>query len=211
MIFFLHLLFFLFFAKSLSPLPPSPQNIPQIIKYHPSGLPISFSEKKANSAPIIGILTQPSSWVSLYDANDFSYIAASYVKALEAAGAQVIPIKYDWDDEKIKEVMEGLNGLLLPGGGTELVIEESDRISLTNYAVAGKKLLKMAMEINDNGIHFPVWGTCLGFELMILAITEDLRVLEKGFLSLNYSNTISFLEVFMLFLCYLFYFFGAGI
>ena len=202
-IFFLHLLFLPFFAQSLSPLS-SVKNIFQIIKYrHPSGHPISFSEKKQNYAPIIGILTQPSSWVSLYDANDFTYIAASYVKALEAAGAQVIPIKYDWDDEKIKEVMEGLNGLLLPGGGTELVLEESDSISLTNYAVAGKKLLKMAMEINDNGIHFPVWGTCLGFELMILAITDDLRVLEKGFLSINYSNTISFLEVFFIFFFFL--------
>ena len=207
MIFFLHFLFLPFFTHSLSP----SKNIPQIIKYHSSGLPLSFSEKKRNSAPLIGILTQPSSWVSLYDSNDFSYIAASYVKALEAAGAQVIPIKYDWDDEKIKEVMEGINGLLLPGGGTELVLEESDRISLTNYAVAGKKLLKMAIEINDNGIHFPVWGTCLGFELMILAITEDLRVLEKGFLSLNYSNTISFLEVFIMFLTYKIYFFFAGI
>lgn len=23
------------------------------------------------------------------------------------------------------------------------------------------------MEINDNGTYFPVWGTCLGFELLV--------------------------------------------
>ena len=193
MIFCLFFLLLPFFSQSMSPL--SSKNAFKIIKYQPLNPAVSFSEKRQNSAPIIGILTQPSSWVSLYDAKEFSYIAASYVKALEAAGAQVIPIKYDWDDEKIKEVFEGLNGLLLPGGGTELVVEENDKIGLTPYGVVGKKLLKMAIEINDNGVYFPVWGTCLGFELMILAISDDLRVLEKGFLSLNYSNTISFLEV----------------
>ena len=40
-----------------------------------------------NSRPVIGILTQP-------DLNGQEYIAASYVKYAEAAGARVIPLRY---------------------------------------------------------------------------------------------------------------------
>ena len=41
-----------------------------------------------NSRPVIGILTQPG-------LNDEEYIAASYVKYAEAAGARVVPIRYE--------------------------------------------------------------------------------------------------------------------
>lgn len=150
--------------------------------------------------PIIGVLTQPSSWVSLYDPLEYSYIAASYVKALEAAGARVVPVKYDWDDAKILEVFEGLNGLLLPGGGTELTLVQNQSVVLSNYAIKGKKILQLAKEINEKGEYFPVWGTCLGFELMALSFSEDVNVLENNFLSLNYGNSLEFLQVFISFL-----------
>jgi len=194
MIFYIYFLFLPVFLSSLPTIPSPSQHIFRTLKY-PFKTDLSFSQKSQDPAPLIGILTQPSSWVSLYDSGEFSYIAASYIKAIEASGAQVIPIKYDWDDAKFQEVFEGLNGLLLPGGGTDLVQEGNESIQLTPYGEVGKKLLKMAMDINDNGVYFPVWGTCLGFELMILAVTEDLRVLEDGFVSLNYSNSLSFLEV----------------
>ena len=47
---------------------------------------------EANDRPIIGILTQPSS-SSLSQFGD-NYIAASYVKYVESAGARVVPIQY---------------------------------------------------------------------------------------------------------------------
>jgi len=50
-----------------------------------------------NTRPIIGILTQPSSWPTMYDPEEYSYIATSYVRYLESAGARVVPIKYDLD------------------------------------------------------------------------------------------------------------------
>ncbi len=27
-------------------------------------------------------------------------------------------------------------------------------------------MIKLAIETNDKGVYFPVWGTCLGFELL---------------------------------------------
>ena len=38
---------------------------------------------------------------------------------------------------------------------------------------AGKKMFDMALKANDNGDYWPIWGTCLGFELLaFLAINE---------------------------------------
>jgi hypothetical protein len=49
--------------------------------------------------------------------------------------------------------------LLFPGGGAEFNVTDG-------YATAGWELYKFAKLKNDAGIYFPVWGTCLGFELL---------------------------------------------
>jgi len=33
--------------------------------------------------------------------------------------------------------------------------------------------MNLAIEANDKGDYFPVWGTCLGFELLLLASAND--------------------------------------
>lgn len=48
--------------------------------------------------------------------------------------------------------------MLIPGGGANL--------SSSGYAAAGSILYKLAVEANEQGDYFPVWGTCLGFELL---------------------------------------------
>lgn len=149
-----------------------------------------------NNNPIIGVITQPSSWVSLYDPKDYSYIAASYIKALESSGARVIPIKYDWEEEKILHILQGVNGVLLPGGGTELTENKNETIVLTAYGSVLKKILTLVKQINDKGDYFPVWGTCLGFEAMAITFAEDLTTLNDDYMSLNYGNKLKFLEVF---------------
>jgi len=47
-----------------------------------------------NERPVIGILTQEIYWSSLKSLQPFknSYIAASYVKAIEASGGRVVPV-----------------------------------------------------------------------------------------------------------------------
>jgi hypothetical protein len=56
----------------------------------------SFCEdRKINERPIVGVLAQEQSYKmkGIYAKEDYtSYIAASYVKALESAGARVVPI-----------------------------------------------------------------------------------------------------------------------
>lgn len=37
----------------------------------------------------------------------------------------------------------------------------------SGYSKAGSILFDLAMEANNNGDYFPIWGTCLGFELLL--------------------------------------------
>lgn len=41
------------------------------------------------------------------------------------------------------------------------------------YGDAGELIINIAKEINDNGTFFPVWGTCLGMELLVLKTANN--------------------------------------
>ena len=45
------------------------------------------------------------------------------------------------------------------------------------YAAVGRLLLKLALQANDAGAHFPVWGTCLGYEQLAIAVADDCSIL----------------------------------
>lgn len=57
--------------------------------------------------PVIGIVSHPGDGASgrLSNATGASYIAASYVKLVEAAGARVIPLIYTEPPEKLLKVL----------------------------------------------------------------------------------------------------------
>lgn len=114
-----------------------------------------------NEAPIIGILSQEisyhlnSKWPGVYK----SFIAASYVKFVEGGGARVIPIWIDKPKDYYVEIMSKINGVLLPGGATWFNQSHG-------YADAGEIIYQHAKDLYDAGDYFPIWGTCLGFELL---------------------------------------------
>jgi Peptidase C26 len=62
-------------------------------------------------APVIGVLTQPLHREGV----EMLYIAASYVKWVEAGGAQVVPVFSDRSEEELTLIFSKLNGLLVPG------------------------------------------------------------------------------------------------
>ena len=110
--------------------------------------------------PIIGILSQKiTEKFTPYITNDTSYIAASYVKWIEGAGAQVIPILSTYSKKKILKLVRSINGVLFPGGAAPL--DDS------NYARAARWIFNEAIRIYDfEKRPFPIWGTCLGFEVL---------------------------------------------
>jgi len=117
-----------------------------------------------NNRPVIGILSQgiPHNLDPLLPPvhNFSSYIAASYVKYLESAGARVVPVIVGRSQEYYEELFLSLNGLLLPGGDTNLMT--------SNYAKTAHYMFDLAIKANQAGDVFPLWGTCQGFEMLAI-------------------------------------------
>lgn len=117
-----------------------------------------FCLSLVNNRPIIGIVTEEVN--TTYTPNATSYIMASYVKFLEASGARVVPVMVFKPKAYYQDLMNKINGILFPGGGGIL--------QSNGYGRAGKFIFDIAVEMNDKGDYFPLWGTCLGFELLNL-------------------------------------------
>src|SRR3989454_7027209 len=121
-----------------------------------------------NNRPIIGILSQEyhsSDGNHVKDGIDgvtYSYIAASYVKYLESGGARVVPIHIDKPLSYYIDIFNKTNGILFPGGGSDLL--------KSGYAKSAKILWDLAIDANQRGDYYPLWGTCLGFELMTVLV-----------------------------------------
>lgn len=121
--------------------------------------------------PVIGVLTQVLRDYKRLVHDRHFHIAAGYVKWIEGAGAQVLPILLNQNDSYYEKVFKQTNGLLLPGGDNLL-----DPHKNTPMMVAAKKLYKLAVAANDRGDFYPIWGTCLGMELLSV-LTSNQNVL----------------------------------
>jgi len=126
--------------------------------------------EKINYRPIIGILAQElsSSLEPWYGDNYTSYIGAAYVKYVEQAGARVVPVLIDQTEEYYDTIFKSTNGLLIPGGAVSIVD--------SGYAKAGKILFNKA---TNSESYWPIWGTCLGFELLAYLSNEEQRNLKS--------------------------------
>ncbi|CAF0969400.1 unnamed protein product [Rotaria sp. Silwood1] len=110
-----------------------------------------------NTRPIIGILTQPTPTLWMKP-NRTTYIAASYVKYIEATGAQVVPIRMYQSIDYYFHLFNSLNGVLFPGG--DLTDEY--------YSVAKLFYMWSLKDFDEIQKSFPLWGTCLGFEVLLM-------------------------------------------
>nr|BAG62694.1 unnamed protein product [Homo sapiens] len=114
--------------------------------------------------PIIGILMQKCRNKVMKNYGRY-YIAASYVKYLESAGARVVPVRLDLTEKDYEILFKSINGILFPGGSVDL--RRSD------YAKVAKIFYNLSIQSFDDGDYFPVWGTCLGFEELSLLISGE--------------------------------------
>lgn len=114
-----------------------------------------------NQFPIIGIMAQglPPLTQEMYPAYN-SFIAASYVKAVESSGARVVPIPVRRNETYYRELLQSLNGVVLPGG-TPLWPPNNP------YYDAATIIYKIALEMNQKGTAFPILAVCLGFVYLV--------------------------------------------
>ena len=143
------------------------------------------------NTPVIGILTQPIpsesyQWqkeferieneVKSQETNTFhiqnltgQFIESTHVKFLEAAGARVVPIHYDWKETDLRRELESINGLYIPGDSKELLSERH-----FEYIKTVQKILLWAQAFNEaEDNHFPVFG--VGYGLMAMMRAEMLN------------------------------------
>lgn len=149
----------------------------------------SFSQP-LNDRPVIGILSQPCKYLSP-EGKKQSYIAASYVKFLESAGAQVVPILYDYDETTLTNIFSKINGIFFPGGDAEIFIDGTFGRELSHFSKTGEFLVNLVLNANSQGNYYPLFGTCLGHELISVIISGDYDLLSQVS-SLNHCNTLEF-------------------
>ncbi|KAK3283491.1 Gamma-glutamyl hydrolase 2, partial [Cymbomonas tetramitiformis] len=103
--------------------------------------------------------------------NPSSYIAASYIKFVEAGGARAVPILYDDSNENITNIFKSVNGLLFPGGGADGCTGR--------YFEVVSMLFDLAIEANNDGDYFPIHATCLGFEQLAVKVSGNCSILTN--------------------------------
>lgn len=139
---------------------------------------MAASSTERQERPVIGILSEPN-----MKRTEF-YVASSYVKWLEAAGARSIVIPFEANNETVEDIFGQINGALLPGGSAVSHVPDSVR-----------KLLALAKGANDDGDTFPIWGTCLGFEYLIMAEgTYGRDNIQGGFDARNIALPLKFTD-----------------
>ncbi|XP_029998452.1 gamma-glutamyl hydrolase isoform X2 [Sphaeramia orbicularis] len=127
-------------------------------------MPTTLNRETPNDRPIIGILTQQVSDESMKPYGR-TYIPASYVKYIESAGSRVMPIRLTLSTADYENIFRKINGLLFIGGAVDL--EKSD------YARVAKIFYKLALTANNAGDVFPIWGTCMGLQLLTVLVAGE--------------------------------------
>ncbi|XP_045480403.1 gamma-glutamyl hydrolase B-like [Harmonia axyridis] len=127
----------------------------------------------STDTPIIGILSEEPQAINecVPNVEINTYIAASYVKLLESAGARIIPVWLGQDQQYYERVVSYTNGMLFPGG--------SNRFNETKgYGETAQIIFDIAKRHNDQGVYYPIVGICLGMEVLAYTSNEskDIRV-----------------------------------
>ncbi len=149
------------------------------------------------TVPTIGILGKPLA-EEHYDVRTklTKVVEAKYVRYIEGGGAKPTYIDYNSTDAELAEVFSKINGLLLIGGATDLVRQDpaSGKYLPTLYMRKAELLVRLAVRENENGGYFPVWGTCLGYEVLVLALGKDYGLLRDGCDCYKYNAVLEFTE-----------------
>lgn len=147
---------------------PYPQNNPHDSPDDHFPGPWNRSPPQNNTRPVIGVLTLPIHPYEDWDTNASTYVASSYVKFIEMGGARVVPIRIDQSFENLDFLFSRINGILFTGGDANFWVNETDPVPTlsSDYGEKACYLYNKVKQTNDAGNYFPLWGTCLGFEII---------------------------------------------
>lgn len=123
--------------------------------------------------PVVGILALPNQ--GDYNITGSAFIDAGYVKWLEMAGARVVPLVITEPLSTLQYLVEHLDGVLFTGGDKNFFDANG---TMTFYAETACTIFDWVKSLNDQGIYYPMWGTCLGFQLLHICVSPSLNTVQ---------------------------------
>lgn len=138
------------------------------------GIPLSLAH---SYLPVIGIYANPDPYNSEDYVQDLVY--SNYVRWLEAAGAEIMVIHSWYDTDTLDDILSRVNGVFFMGGSRDLKLSS---VWEQNAAY----ILNKTITMNEQGIYFPLWGTCQGFELLHAILADD-TVILTDYDAFNYA------------------------
>ncbi|CAB1353214.1 unnamed protein product, partial [Coregonus sp. 'balchen'] len=124
-----------------------------------------------------------------------SYIAASYVKYLESAGARVVPIRINRTDEEYEKIFNSINGLLLPGGDVDLQTSQFSRLSKIFYDLAIKGFQQMTVLTSNKNLLTLTDTKAVALPLTFTPGQRQHRSLSKDNITSNFHSWSLSLQV----------------
>lgn len=162
----------------------------------------SVGRAKCTAGPILGL-------VLLHARSDkfppnTNFVLKAYSKWLEQVNIRWIPMFLDEPESETQRKLALIDGLFLTGGSEPLWNNlagstlESELLSFSKtqepsaYMRYISRLVKAAVAFNDSGRFFPIWGTCLGFESLLLVLSDFQVELSTGLADINKMHSVSF-------------------
>lgn len=100
-----------------------------------------------------------------------SCFANVYATWLEQGGARTVGIPFDASEELLDTLLDSVNGVLFTGGGLSLLPN-------TTYYKTARAIFERVQRKNEAGVHLPLHGTCMGFQLLSILAADDEGVLS---------------------------------
>jgi gamma-glutamyl hydrolase len=126
-----------------------------------------------------------------FPVNGTSYIAGSYVQWVESGGARVVPIPIDADISEISKIIQSVNGVLFTGGSAPFFTNDGQP---SNYTSVGCFIFDLIKQLNDGGIYYPLWSTCLGYELINVCVSSYPATISSFNGEPSYAAKINFTQ-----------------
>ena len=128
--------------------------------------------------PIIGIYGNPEPEED-FVINTQTTIYGSYVRWLESFGAEALAIHQWYTHEQIDDILSKINGVLFMGGGREFNVTA---LWEQNALYIMKSSIKQG---------FPIWGTCMGFQLISVLLSDDETILKEEYSHMGYLDNLT--------------------
>lgn len=90
----------------------------------------------------------------------------NYIRWIESTGANVVIIPYTITKTDLFRQMNSIQGVVWTGGAIET--ERYSEYQRMTYLITLQRCFCLAKKYNDQGRYFPIWGSCLGFEMLVL-------------------------------------------